>query len=56
MNFAGNMPTEQEIQDQIEQAMIDLCLGGRNGGKYEEGVINALNWILGEIVEPPIEE
>ena len=50
------MPSEQEIQDQIEQAVIDLCSGGRNTGSYEEGVINALSWILGEIVEPPIEE
>lgn len=49
--------TSEEIEDQQ-----DLCQAGREGGSkypgmsYEEGVLAAFDWLLGDTDEKPMED
>lgn len=51
------MRSEKEIHEQIDEAFESRDNGGKfNGMSYEEGVIAALEWVLGNSPEKPIEE
>lgn len=50
-------PTEDEIQDQISEALAAQDEGSRwPGMSYEQGVEAALRWAIGEDDQPPMED
>lgn len=50
-------PTQQEIEDQANAAVEQMDMGSKwPGMSYEQGVANALNWVLGNESMPPMDE
>ena len=51
-----NMKTRKEVDEQIDKAQQAIESGeGYHGMSYEEGVKAALEWVMGDIDEEPIE-
>ena len=49
--------TDAEIYEQIDKATEHINDGtGNTFNSYEEGVKDALNWVLGQDNNPPIED
>lgn len=50
------MKTREEVNEQIDKAQQSIESGeGYHGMSYEEGVKAALEWVMGDIEEKPIE-
>ena len=50
------MKTRKEVYEQIDKAQQVIESGeGYHGMSYEEGVKAALEWVIGDIDEEPIE-
>jgi len=50
------MKTREEVYEQINKALQTIESGnGYHGMSYEEGVKAALEWVIGDINEEPIE-
>ena len=50
------MKTRKEVDEQIDKAQQAIESGeGYHGMGYEEGVKAALEWVMGDIDEEPIE-
>jgi hypothetical protein len=50
--------TPGEVQDQIDEAADSMAEGGSRwpGMSYEEGVLAALRWLVGESFQKPMED
>ncbi len=48
--------TDKEIQEQIDDAMDTRGNSKYPAMSYEDGVEAALNWVLGNADEPPMED
>jgi len=55
--MADISPTEEEIEDQRNEAAAVAAEEGTRvpGMSYEEGVRDALAWVMGDSDEPPME-
>lgn len=49
-------PTDEEIDDALNQASEHLDLGLMHQGTYEDGVIAAIEWMRGDRKEMPFSE
>ena len=50
-------PTEDEVREEIDRANSSNEEGSRYPGMtYEEGVVAALGWMLGDIKSSPMED
>ncbi len=49
---------KEEIRAQIEKVVVQISKGGTKWRSmtYEEGVGNALSWVIGDREEPPVED
>ena len=51
-------PTEKQIKEQLDKAFDGIESGSSRypGMSYEEGVNNAISWMLGDYADPPFDE